>query len=312
MTANSTINGGLGTDYDWNITLPWLNVMGNQTLSTVTFANDTTSVVEGYSATGSNPDASNAATVIYALYDNMLICRNGSLPGVGTYNPYTLFAVDINTSDLTFGQVLWWNTVQPAAGNITVTLGPIDPTVGVFTECYKETMQWVGFSMSTGKQLWGPTSSQNALDYFGEPAPAQLGGECSYGNLYSGSMSGITYCYSMTTGNLLWTYGNGGEGNSTYGNGYMPLGYYPTFINAIGNGVVYLVTTEHTMEQPIIKFCLARAINATTGQELWTISDYTGEFQIIPYAIADGYTTFFNSYDQQVHTAQGKRGVIPT
>ena len=49
-------------------------------------------------------------------------------------------------------------------------------------------------------------------------------------------------------------------------------GDYPTFINAVGNGVLYLVTTAHTWTTPIYKGALARAINATTGAEIWTLS----------------------------------------
>ena len=70
----------------------------------------------------------------------------------------------------------------------------------------------------------------------------------------------------MTTGNIEWTYGNGGEGNSTRSLS-TPYGAYPTFINAVGNGVIYLVTTEHTATNPIYKGALARAVNATNGQK---------------------------------------------
>ncbi len=303
-TVNASTTIGNLDRFDWNITVPWLNVMGNQTDSTVTFTNDTTLVEKGYTANPAttNPDASNAASVVYALYDDVLICRNGSLPGVGIDNPYTFFAVDINASHVnTFGNITWMQTYNPPAGNITISMGPIDPSAGVFTEGYKETMQWVGFSMATGQQVWGPTPSQNALDYFGNPIYPYVTGATAYGNLYSSGYAGVLYCYSMTTGNVVWTYGNGGEGNSTNSGGYVPLGYYPTFVQAIGNGVIYLATTEHTIETPIFKYALARAINATTGAEIWTLSNYNGEFSSIAYAIGDGYATFFNGYDDQVY-----------
>jgi hypothetical protein len=105
----------------------------------------------------------------------------------------------------------------------------------------------------------------------------------------------------MATGEVLWTYGNGGPGNTTY-SGFQVPGPYPTFINAIGHGIIYLVTSEHTFETPIYKGALARAVNATDGTELWTISAATGEFAAISYAIADGYSVFFNSYDQQIYS----------
>jgi hypothetical protein len=105
----------------------------------------------------------------------------------------------------------------------------------------------------------------------------------------------------MATGKVLWTYGNGGAGNSTH-SGFEVPGPYPTFIEAIGNGVVYLVTSEHTFQTPIYKGALARAVNATTGEELWTISAATGQFAAESYAIADGYSAFFNSYTAQIYS----------
>ena len=100
-----------------------------------------------------------------------------------------------------------------------------------------------------------------------------------------------------------WTYGNSDTpGNSTLAGFNTPYGDYPTFIQAVGsNGVIYLVTTEHTVIDPIYKGATAKAINATTGQEIWSISDYTSEFTTMSYVIADGYTTFFNGYDGQVY-----------
>ncbi len=123
----------------------------------------------------------------------------------------------------------------------------------------------------------------------------------AYGKLYSSAYAGVVYCYDTTNGNLLWTYGNGGSGNTTNSGLETPFGHYPTFINAIGNGVVYTVTTEHTIETPLFKGSLARAINATTGQEIWTVSGYTGEFTTMSYAMADGYNTWFNGYDNSIY-----------
>jgi hypothetical protein len=106
----------------------------------------------------------------------------------------------------------------------------------------------------------------------------------------------------LTNGNIEWTYGNGGSGNSTNSGFNTSYGDYPTFINAVGNGVIYLVTTEHTITDPIYKGALARAVNATNGAEIWTLSDYTGEFTGESYAIADGQSVFFNGYDDQVYS----------
>jgi hypothetical protein len=248
-----------------------------------------------------------------AFYNNALICQNGTFPGTSFFagtsesgypeSPYNYFAVNLKAGSI--GSILWWNTVNAPARNITVAPGGADPTAdggrGVFVEGYKETMQWVGYSMATGQKLWGPTSSMAALDYYGNPAIPIIGGVLAYGKLYSTGYAGILYCWDLANGNLLWTYGNGGEGNSTYAGFNTPFGYYPMQINAIGNDAVYMVTTEHTIETPLFKGAVATAVNATTGAEIWTLSSYTGEFFGISYAMADGYNTWFNGYDNSIY-----------
>jgi hypothetical protein len=251
--------------------------------------------------------------VIDVFYNNMMICENGTLPTNPEYAaaPYTYFAVNLNASRGQIGSVLWWNTVQPPAGNETILPGGADPTAnggtGVFVEAYRETMQWVGYSMANGQKLWGPTPSQTALDFFGNTGVSYVQGCAAYGNLYSSGYGGILYCYNLTNGNLEWTYGNGGAGNSTNSGFNYAGGPYPTFITAIGNGLIYLVTTEHTATNPIYKGALTRCISATTGQEVWTLSDYTSELAApftspVSYAIADGYATFYNGYDGNVYS----------
>jgi hypothetical protein len=308
VTANCANPASPYYNYDWNISLPWLNVMGNQTASTVTFANGTTAIRIGYSATGANPDASNPSTVIAGFYNDILLCRNGSLSSMGrsfygnSYTPYTYFGVDLNSAHSTLGNIMWMQTFDPAPGNLTVLDSGVDPVARVFYESYKELPEYVAYSMNTGQKLWGPTAEQPALDYYGNDFGGDLDAQCAYGRLYSVGFAGILYCYNETNGDLLWTYGNGGEGNSTYAGLNTFYGDYPTFIQAIGDGIIYTDTTEHTITDPIYKGALTRAINATDGTEIWTLPAYTGGgTNIAEYAIADGYTTFFNGYDDQIY-----------
>ncbi len=276
----TVVNANVPSAYDWNVSVSALNTLAT---SAIAFP-----------------------TIVAAYYDDMMLCYNGTLPSAGTtfyaqsWTPYTYFAVNLNPSEGTVGSVLWMQTEQPPAGNITVLEGGHDQNV--FIELYKETMQYVGYSMATGAKLWGPTASHPALDYYGNDFGGNLNAQVAYGDVYSVGFAGILYCYNEKTGDVLWTYGNGGEGNSTYAGLNNYYGVYPTFITAIGNGIIYTETTAHTIETPIYKGALTRAINATTGAELWTLSDYTGGGgSTTSYAIADGYTTFFNGYDNQIY-----------
>jgi hypothetical protein len=211
------------------------------------------------------------------------------------------FGINLNSSRGAIGSLMWKSTVDAPPGNLTVLLGPVDPQTGVFIEGYQQTMQWVGYNLYTGAKIWGPTAPQASLDYYGNPITPLISGQCAYGNLYSMGYAGIMYCYNDLTGVLKWTYGNGGAGNSTRSGPNTPFGDYPTFIQAVGNGVIYVVASEHTVNTPIYKGALQRAINATTGKEIWTLSGYTGEFSHMSYAMADGYNTWFNGYDSSIY-----------
>ena len=271
------INATTQHAYDWNVSIPWRNTM------------------------------SSAPTVVAAYDEDIMLCYSGILPtgdSPSTFgrpisdDPYTYFAVNLDPSKGALGSVLWEKTYQAPSGGITVFISGADPETGVFVESYKETMQWVGYNLRTGDRMWGPTGGSTSFDYYGN----DFGGSSlvffAYGNFYFSGHAGIVYSYDAMTGNLLWTYGNGGEGNSTSSGAQMAYGRYPTMIEAIGNGVVYTSTIEHTVNTPIYKGAEARAINATDGAEIYAISDFGSSWT---QAIADGFTTFMNGYDNQIY-----------
>ncbi|MGA2385755.1 MAG: PQQ-binding-like beta-propeller repeat protein [Candidatus Bathyarchaeia archaeon] len=267
--------------YDFNVSVPYLNT------------------------------AAGSPTVVGAIYNDLLLCYTGSLPSSGQFlfaggqstAPYQYVAISTAglTSKSTTTTPQWHQTETAPAGNITVMEAGIDPVNMVFVENWRETQQYVGYSLTTGAHLWGPTVPQADLDYYGSPASGSLSNAFAYGKMYSSAYAGIVYCYDTKTGDILWTYGNGGEGNNTGSGVETPFAHYPTFIQAIGGDVVYLVTTEHTPESPLFKGGVASAINATTGKLIWSISDYTGEFETFSYAAADGYNTWFNGYDSSIY-----------
>jgi hypothetical protein len=243
----------------------------------------------------------------------MMLCRWGSLPqGFAATNkgypqlPFTYFAVNLNASRGGIGTVLWSKTYNPPPGNESLVQEPVDFQTGVFIFSYQETMQFVGYSLANGNSQWGPTPSQGSWDYYGYPGTTNLPGTVAYGNLYDSSFGGVCYCYDDTTGNLVWTYGNGppGSDNSTYGGLNVFYGDYPTMIQSIANGVIYLATNEHTVPNPIYKGAITFAINATTGKLLWKLSDYPSEWSVpgSEYVVGDGFATFMNGYNNQIYS----------
>jgi len=270
-------NGSDPKGYEWSAPIAWRNSMPN------------------------NP------TIIAAYYGDLMLCYNGTLPSSGfrtsviSTAPYTYFAVNLNASKGTVGSILWMKNFDPIIQNITVIQGGNDPVNGVFIEKLKETNQWAAINMRTGQRMWGPVGDQLDLDYYGNPGHEQVYAHIAYGKVYASGYSGVIYCYDEMTGQFLWSYGNGDQGNST-NSGFAVPGNYPIAINAIANGVIYTVTTEHTIQTPIYKGSLVSAINATDGTEIWTLSANTAEFNEMAYAVADGYCVYFNGYDNRIYS----------
>ena len=266
---SGTVNASQPSRYDWNVSVSWL------------------------------PSGS---TIIGSIYNDVILGRNGSLPGISGWAPYTMWAISLKPESR--GTMLWMKTFESPPGNITVLQGAWDKESRVFTLAYKETMQWLGYSLDTGQKVWGPTPSQVPFDYY-QFSIIQFGGapygKAAYGNLYSGGYGGIVYCYNMKTGNLLWTYGNGGPGNSTYAGTESGWPNWPIFLFAIADGKIFVLSGEHSANTPLYKSELVRCIDAYNGTELWTISGYGGYRTRSGIAVADGFMVYLNHYDMQLH-----------
>ncbi|XES76016.1 MAG: PQQ-binding-like beta-propeller repeat protein [Candidatus Bathyarchaeia archaeon] len=247
------------------------------------------------------------SSITYVSPDDLLLCNTpmqafGGNAAFGTI-PYTVFAISLDP--LTRGQVLWSKDYDAPDGNITRFLAQVDPVNRVFTTLDKETMQWSGYCLDNGDKLWGPVGD-NLRDYtYYDSRGGAAGSSHSLyqGKLYVGGFNGLVYCYDVTNGNLLWTYGNGGEGNSTFSGTETIWGYYPTFLGAFADGKVYTFTQEHSVNMPIYKGASIRCLNATTGEELWTLPGFAASTSFYSRlgAIADGYLAYLNTYDGQVY-----------
>jgi hypothetical protein len=250
----------------------------------------------------------NSNTVLIAYNNDFAICRSNVYPGIGAATGYSWIYFRVNLQDLittsTTAEIDWKKTIDAPTGNLSISYSGADLSAGVFVEKYKETMQYTGYSMQTGEKLWTTDGDMPSLYYYasGYNAGGNMAGAAyAYGRLYVTGMAGIIHCYSLTDGELLWTFGNGGEGNSTYSGDVVP-GYYPQTLYAIGNGIIYTTVSEHTVNTPIYKGAKAFAINATTGEQIWALRGVTEQAQQpTTGAIADGFNTFLNGYDNQIY-----------
>lgn len=248
---------------------------------------------------------STAPAIVGVLPGDVILGRSSSIGLVSqpnpNANPWTMWAISDKAGSK--GQLMWLKNYAAPEGNQTemLSMQPIDPVTREFTTTRFETGQRLAYSLDTGEKVFGPVgpSMPPQFQYYSgrEGLPA-------YGNLYVGGYGGVVYAYSMKDGSLLWTYGNGGAGNSTNTGSDTPWGNYPTHIAAFANGVVYTMSGEHSPNTPLYLGYRARAINATTGQEIYTLLDWSASglgTSNAPVAIADGYMVFANAYDGQLY-----------
>jgi hypothetical protein len=296
-----TTNYNMNCSYDWNVTLSQPLPMTYTSIGSV----------GGFSGSAylnaTSQLYTNNPTILRVLPGNLILGQSSGLqqtPGTsfavfGTPDPFWLWAINLNASRGAIGNVMWLKSYPAPADNLTVCIGPADAETNVFTTWYKETMQWKGYDMLTGNELWGPTPSENVWNYYtgstGLTNPVGSG----YGHLYAGGYSGTVYAYNLKTGHIDWTYGNNpNDPNNSTITMETTYGDFPTQVAAVANNKVYLVEEEHSLNAPPYHGAMTRCVDAFTGKELWKIYGMSSWQE---QAVADGYYTWLNLNDMQVY-----------
>ncbi|MGE5556141.1 MAG: PQQ-binding-like beta-propeller repeat protein [Methanocella sp.] len=265
-------------------------------------------VIDGSKAYSWNVSLSNmqaGSTIRYTLANDILLFSNigYTLAGrYGTTDPYTVGAISLKPESR--GHLMWmknYSAPQPATDTIGATQIWLtaDPINRVFMMRNKEELINYGYSFENGELVWTTQRLDNVPDweYF------STSGFTAYGKLYYSGYGGILYAFDTKDGKLLWTYGNGGEGNSTNTGLQTPWGLYPINIGTIADGKIYTFGSEHSPNEPMYKDIYVRCIDAFNGTEYWKILSYAnpGSFMAPGFAIADGYMAYLNLYDHQMY-----------
>jgi outer membrane protein assembly factor BamB len=272
-STSGSLNASTPNRYDWNVTIP------------------------------SNIPAD--SHTLWASVDDLLLGTNLVEVGIGGFftrpDPYTVWAISLKPE--TRGQLLWMKDYPAPTGNVSQVFQRVDPENRVVLFQYKETMLFSAISLDNGNIMWEQKTrieGANDFDYYDNTVVSQRA-SVAYGRMYYTGMGGILYCYDTKTGALLWTYGNGGPGNSTAMglNGVYP--YFPSYIYSIADGKVYTLTGEHSPNVPLYTNGQTRCVDAYTGKELWTLTGWGGYPSRTGAATADGFFVYFNCYDSQIY-----------
>ena len=264
---------------------------------------------DAYSWNVTIPTLPSGAAIRYVVQDDILI---GSANIRNVFGQATIGAIgdDTAASYGTFwtlslqpghqGSLVWMKDFPAPSGNITRQFGPLDAESRVFFMSDKETRQWSGYDLDTGNLLWGPIGDTRDFNYYptiGSGGVSQVG-FVAYNKLYSGGYGGEIFCYDSKDGTLLWKYDNTNSGLET------PWGLYPTFPGAIVDGKIYVYNGEHSPNSPSYKGSRVRCLNATTGEEIWTLLSWAavGGFADQGFPVADGSIVYLNVYDMRIYT----------
>jgi len=271
--ASNVVNGSVPSAYSWSV-----DITGDLT-------------------------GSSSPAIVGVIPGDVILGRSSNIGLTSTpnpnSNPWTMWAISDKPESR--GQLLWKQNYAAPAGNITRMLDwqPIDPVTRAWVMTDFETNQRSAYNLDDGNLRWGPLGDFPGFQYY-----STREGQPAYGNLYVTGYGGIVYAYSMANGTLLWTYGNGGAGNSTSSGDETPWGRYPTHAAAFADGIIFTMSGEHSPNTPLYKGYKARAIDAFTGQEIWKLSSWSASglgTSVAPVAVADGYLAFANAYDGQIY-----------
>ena len=220
------------------------------------------------------------------LGDRIIGSTAGGSQRVG-HDPITTWCV--STKPGQEGTLLWQEEWLPPQADLTISYAGGSLEDGVFIFRSKETRQYWGFDINTGKEIWGPTDPEHYLQIYGTSTAI------AYGNFYSTYMGGIVYCYDIKTGNLKWTYDAVDEYTEILWGNSWPLRF-----GFVADGKLYLYHGEHSPVDPKPRGAPFVCLNATNGDLVWEFPSMYFYYRSST-IIGDSILTILDSYDQRFY-----------
>ena len=112
--------------------------------------------------------------------------------------------------------------------------------------------------------------------------------------IYDATFDGHCYAWDAHTGELVWDWWAGAAGYNTVYNSWP----FKT-VELVADGKVYL-NGGHTYNPPLFRGSQAYALNATTGEVVWSINSFCQSNSPVT-AAADGVLTLPNAYDNLLY-----------
>jgi hypothetical protein len=229
---------------------------------------------------------------LYGLESNVILMYEA--PFGLTYGFTTGWQIEAGYSAVD-GQQLWLvnRTVTPYELVIEGALGFNDwlgMGNGVYVEATQATDSIIGYSLETGKQIWGPETFPNASPY----TSLGISSVVANGTIYIWTYGGDVYAYNILTGALKWQYHTSSGGIES------PISTVQLWVFTVGTvaGGELFLPEGHMYNPPLFHGAQQLALNITNGQVVWSIDAF--DVTTAP-AISDGVMTTLNAYDNQIY-----------
>jgi outer membrane protein assembly factor BamB len=281
-------NSGSGTNTNWlwrpNLNQTYDGRYGfstNVSLSTLKLQGSTTNIRQVI------PD--DKLIVIYAGVNNGT--ASTSLPG-------SVYAIDLRPGSV--GNILYsYNFSAPATCSDSfgqneqysskgTVFGGINEQAGIFWYTDSMNRLFYIYDLANGKLLWTmPAGPQ--MEFYGMGTLIVYNGQL----IDTGNYGGVVRAFDAKTGEFLWnwTAPSVGEGETSYQ-------YTPTSYGCLsGDGLLYLYSNEHSVNNPIRRDAMIWCVNVTSGQQVWALTDWPSGSPIL----ADGRLLVVDSHDMELY-----------
>lgn len=214
---------------------------------------------------------------------NVGIAVNAVRPESG--NAFT--GTELRAASMETGTELWNFTtekIETSSGAVLVEGGKL--AMGVLLN-----RQWLCWDVYTGKLLW---SSEQTAEPWGDFW--SYSSESAYGMIFSGTYESL-YAFNWTNGKIVWKFkapANPYETPYTDETGQTVYSWHSSLYVADGKIITY--NCEHTPGQPITRGWKWFAVNATTGEEIWSLPGTGVNSRVFQGAMADGYLAIDDHY----------------
>lgn len=267
-----------------------------------------------YNATGTGATPARAWVYNVTLPDGLrgsvkIITEEVIIGGTGlahSLQPATRVLWGISSKPEDAGRLLFnttWTGPEDVMCDIRPGYNAISLEDRVFVISAKEVRQYYGFSIDTGKQLWGPTEPPEP--YFQSYSMLLTDAwpvlHMAYGKVFTAGQGGEVNAWDAKTGKRVWTYtATDYYTEMLFGNSW------PIVVAFISDGKIYLEHIEHSPINPRPRGSPFICLDAETGEEIFRVdgllrASWNGGNSII----GDSTIATFNTNDNTVY-ALGK------